>query len=204
MMKKISFLIVMSLFLVPALGQESVELLYEDFETSNRDWMEVNEDDHSRVIQNGKLRMVTAAKTYFWCGQHITTDKKKNFRIETEISFTKFKTGEAGVMWGGNDKDEKLYFFLLSPNGAWNYGVWSPSFFSYTGSKKSAVINKDLGTNKLKVERIDNRLKLYVNDTEVYTAKFPSTKGTLMGLVSGGGSHAAEADYFKVSEMPRE
>lgn len=57
-------------------------------------------------------------------------------------------------MWGGDDDKEKMYFFLVSPNGSWNYGVRSPSFFSYTGSQKSANVNKDLATNKLRAEKM--------------------------------------------------
>jgi hypothetical protein len=183
-------------------AQESIEVLSEDFETKKRDWNEVQDDEHIRLIENGKLRFATASKTFFWCGQDLDIDKKKNFRIETELTFVKFKSGEAGIMWGAED-EEKMYFFLLSPNGAWNYGVWSPSFFSYTGSQKSALIKKELGTNKLKVERIDNKVKLYINDVEVHSARFPSTKGTRMGLVSGGGIHNVDADYFTVTQMER-
>lgn len=198
----IVFLLIHCLF--PAKGQDANELFAEDFENNSRDWNELKREDHQTIIQNGKMLMTTRAKTYFWCGQDVLPDKKKNFRMETELSITKYKNGEAGLMWGGEGKDEKMYFFLLSPNGAWNYGVWSPSFYSYTGSQKSALVNKGLGTNKLKVERIGNKLKLYVNDTEVHTAKFPSTKGSLMGLVCGGGTLSVEADYFKVSEMLKE
>jgi hypothetical protein len=188
----------------PSSGQDAVEIFAEDFENTVRDWNEVKKDDHIRIIQDGKLTMATNAKTFYWCGQNIVPDKKKNFRMETELIFSKFKSGEAGLMWGDDSQGEKMYFFLLSPNGSWNYGVWSPSFFSYTGSQKTTVVNKGLATNKLKVEKIGSKLKLYINDVEVHSAKFPSSKGTLMGLVSGGGNHAVEADYFKVSELPRE
>ena len=107
-------------------------------------------------------------------------------------------------MWGGGDDKEKMYFFLLSPNGAWNYGVWSPLFYSLTGSQKSPHVNKGLATNKLKVEKVGSRLKFYVNDVEVHTARFAATKGTLMGLVSGGGVNTSEAGYFRVIEIAGE
>jgi hypothetical protein len=202
-MRKISISVLFSLCLYSLNAQDM--LFSEDFESKKNDWNELRDDDHERIIQDGKLIMNTASKTFYWAGQHLATDKKKDFRIETEISFVKYKSGEAGIMWGGDsNKDKKMYFFLLSANGAWNYGVWSPSFFSITGSQKSAAINKGLATNKLKVERIGNKLKLYINDVEVHTTKFPSSKGDLMGLVSGDGVHIAAADYFNVTEMVRE
>jgi|GEM_PF-4996517 len=203
-MKKIALLLVLNVCFLPAFSQEAVELLAEDFENASRNWNETKKDDHIRVIQNGKLVMVSGSRTYYYAGQSVFPGKKKNFKIETEISFTKFKTGDAGIMWGGGDKDEKMYFFLLSPLGAWNYGVRSPNFYSLTGSQKSAVVNKGLATNTLRVEKVGNKLKLFVNDVEVHSTRFPSTKGTLLGLVSGGGSHTVEADYFRVSEMEPE
>ncbi|HYC85137.1 MAG TPA: hypothetical protein VEB86_07935 [Chryseosolibacter sp.] len=176
-------------------------LFFDDFDNGGTTWNEVKKEDHERFVEGGKLHMNVASKTYFYAGQNIVPDKKQDFSIETEFTFSKYKSGEAGIMWGGGEKGEKMYFFLLSPLGAWNFGVWSPQFYSLTGSQKSSLVNKGLAINKLKIERIGNKLKLYVNDVEVHTTKFPSTKGQLMGLVSGGGIHSVEAEYFKVTKL---
>jgi hypothetical protein len=191
------------LFAFASHAQEN-QLFFDDFQSNTNDWKEVNEQDHERVIQNGKLMFNTGARTYYWCAQTVETEKKQDFSIETELTFVKWKSGEAGLMWGSDDKDDKVYFFLLSSNGAWNYGVWSPSFFSYTGSQKSPAINKGNATNKLKVAKVGGKLKLYINDVEVHSAKFPSTRAELKGLVSGGGNHIVEADYFKVTALAKE
>jgi hypothetical protein len=183
---------------------QNTDLMIEDFESNKRDWFTTVESDHERLIANGRMKLITASNTYYYTGQNVLPEKKKDFRVETELSFVKYKNGEAGIMWGDNDKGEKLYFFLLSPKGAWNFGTWSPQFFSMTGSQKSTAINKDLATNRLKIERIGSKLKLYINDVEVHSTKFPSTKGNFVGLVSGGGSHAVEADYFNVVELAQQ
>jgi hypothetical protein len=202
-MKKLAFLIFLNFCALRLLAQDT-DVMMEDFESNTRDWFTTVESDHERVISRGKMKMVTASNTFYYAGQNVLPDKKKDFRVETELSFVKYKNGEAGIMWGDDKKGEKLYFFLLSPKGAWNFGTWSPQFFSMTGSQKSTAINKDLATNKLKIERVGSKLKLYINDVEVHSTKFPSTKGTLVGLVSGGGSHTVDAEYFNVVELAQQ
>jgi hypothetical protein len=202
-MKRLSILIMLTFCLCRLYGQ-GTEILLEDFENTKRDWKETDEFDNTRVIQNGKLRMTTETSKFYWTGQYVMPDKKTDFSVEAELSFVKFKSGTAGLVWGDEKAGQKLWFFLLSPNGAWNFGTWSPKFFTLTGSQKSAVINKDLATNKLKIERIGSKLKLYVNDVEVHSTKFPSTKGNLVGVVSGGGDHTVDVNYFNVMELAKQ
>lgn len=200
-MNKIIASTLLTLLFFEAMAQEGNVLLAENFDNNALQWKLADRSDHFRTIGNGKMMLETRSKLFYWSAQSIDTDKKKDFRIETELSFTKYKGGQAGIMWGGSSDEDKVYFFFVCPDGSWNYGVWSPSFFSYTGSQKSDLVKKGLATNKLKLERVDNKLKLFVNDVEVHSARFPSTKGTNMGLVCGGGNIAVEADYFRVTEL---
>jgi hypothetical protein len=198
-------IITLSIFLCSLTGfcQDKI-LINEGFDDNSGNWSLADREEYGRKISDGKLIMTHRAKNYHWCGQKVVLEKKKNMKIETEISVTNYKSGQVGIIWGGSDDNEKICFFMISPGGTFNYGIWDPLFQSLTGSLRSDAIKKGIATNKLTVKKDGGRLRLYVNDVEVHSAKFPSGYGMNVGLVNGGGSIVAEADYLSVTELARE
>jgi hypothetical protein len=187
-----------------AFGQEAKIILEETFDNNFREWSLRDNDTYARNITGGKMLLVNRDNRYHWAGHSIIFDKKKNFRIETTLNVTKFKSGQTGIFWGGDEDYKKMCFFIISPDGTFQLGQWAPEFQSYTGSTKHAAINKGIGLNKVAMEKVGGKVKLFVNDVEVHTAKYNSGYGKHMGLFMGGGALTVEADYFKVTELPKE
>ncbi|HYG03453.1 MAG TPA: hypothetical protein VD927_13470 [Chryseosolibacter sp.] len=204
-MNRTSLLLCLLLVTLSARAQEVKELLGEHFDNNFRQWSEKDTDKYSRYIAKGKMHMVTKADYYHWCGHGIPVDKKKNFKIESEVTFTKFKSGVVGIIWGGSDDYKKIFAFTISPNGTYNYGQWAPKFQSFTGSLRSDAIKKGVGTvNKLTVQKDGRTLRLLVNDIEVHSTTFKKLYGNEVGLVAGGGVSTAEVDSFVFAEIDQE
>ena len=88
-MKKISITILfIMLIAVTASAQEVKELIGERFDNNFRQWSEKDTDKYSRYVAQGKMHMVSKADYYHWCGLGIPVNKKKNFKIETEVSLS--------------------------------------------------------------------------------------------------------------------
>ena len=200
-MKKLLCLLALLLITLYAFSQSS-EYMVDNFDDNSYRWPLSEKDEYSNEIAGGKMIMLNRTMRYHWYTQNVPTEKKKDFRIETEFTFTKFtKSGYAGILWNGSDDANKICFFMVSPDGTYNYGTWAPEFFSITGSQKSAAINKGLGTNKVAVQKSGGKVKLFINDVEVHSAKFPSVYGKNVGLITGGGAFVVESDYFRVAAV---
>jgi len=202
-MKKISISILFMLLVAyTASAQDVKELIGERFDNNFRQWSEKDTDKYSRYVAQGKMHMVSKADYYHWCGLGIPVNKKKNFKIESEVSFSKFKSGVVGIIWGGSDDYKKIFAFTISPNGTYNYGQWAPKFQSFTGSLRSDAIKKGVGSvNKITVHKDGRTLRLLVNDVEVHNTSFKKLYGNEVGLVAGGGVSTAEVDSFVFTEF---
>lgn len=188
-----------------SLVAQSRELLNESFDNNFRKWSLPDQESYSRSIANGKMKLVSRHDNYHWAGVGVPVNKKKDMKIEMELTFTKFKKGDAGIMWGCSDDYKKMYAFTVSPDGTYNFAQWAPKFQSFTGSMRSDAIKKDIGaTNKLTVIKEGRKLKLLVNDVEVHTGSFPSMYGNEMGVVAGGGSFVSEIDSFVITELDKD
>lgn len=200
-MKKIYFLLLILLVSQENFAQEFTSIFTEPFDNNLNKWSLRNEEEYTTSISNGKLKMVHRGDRYYYAGRTVTSDKKKDLRIEATLSFTKYKKGLAGIIFGCDDDYKNTYFFMISPDGTYTYGQWAPQFETFTGSIKSSAINKSLGaSNKLIVEKSGRKLKLSINGKEVHTDSFPKLYGKNMGIVGGGGNFTAEIDYLSVTQ----
>lgn len=200
-MKKIGFLVLLLLASQEIFSQEFTNLFSDQFDNNVNKWSLRNEEDYTTSIANGKLKMIHRGDRYYYVAKNVSSDKKKDLKIEANVIFTKFKKGNVGIIFGCDDDYKNTYFFMISPDGTYTYGQWAPDFQTFTGSVKSAAIRKDLGKhNKLLVEKSGRKIKLYINDKEVYSDSFPKLYGKNMGLVGGGGMFTAEIDYLSVAQ----
>jgi hypothetical protein len=200
-MKKLSMALVLFLYSLGGICQNSNMLFNEDFDDNLREWPVRQDKDYARYIANGKIVIECRKKNYSWFWRRISSlEKKKNIIIETELTTTEFTAGFAGVMWGGDDDHKEMLCFMISPDGLWNFGEYAPKFESFTGTVKSEAIKTGLATNTIRVEKKGSTVRFFVNDVEVYSGKSPKTHGINTGLVSGGGAITVQADYFRVTD----
>src|SRR5687767_7410312 len=139
-MKKILCATVLILITIYSFSQDAVVYMDDSFDDNSYKWPVSEKQEYSNEISGGKMIMTNRTKNYHWYLQSVDTEKKKNYKIETEFTFTHFtKSGYAGIAWGGSDDANKLCFFLVSPDGTFNFGTWAPEFFSLSGSQKSTA-----------------------------------------------------------------
>jgi hypothetical protein len=200
-MKKICIIFFILIAAQQSFSQDYVKVFSEDFNNNFNKWILRNNEEYTTTIANGKFKMVHRGDRYYYEGQTVVNDKKKDLKIEATVSFTKFKKGHAGVIFGCDDEYKNTYFFMISADGTYTYGQWAPQFQTFTGTLKSTAINKEMGANnKLMVEKVGKKLKLYVNGKEVHSDSFPKLYGKNMGVVGGGGNFTAEIDYLSVAQ----
>lgn len=194
--------LIVLLISTPLLAQEQRDLLNESFDDNSRNWSLVSEDDVDRRIENGKFYFTTRLSKHYWTGTSLAFNKKKNLRCDMTLSITRFKKGFVGMMWGGSDDYKSMYGFAISADGTFNFFRIDPLFQSITGSLRSTAINKEPGAvHKLSMVKEGNKLRLLINDQEVYSGKFPSPYGNHFGMVVGNGALTAEIDSLVVTEI---
>ena len=186
-MKKQAFLILcLILQTLASLGQFSVKIVNENFNSNMMRW-DIHKDENSEMaIQNGKY-MLSCLKE----GTAITSSievphlQSKNYSITA--SFLKLKgidDNGYGLVWGSMDANNE-FEFVISGNGQFKIIQWEQ------GNKTELVpwtysseINKwDFSKNILCIKNVNKVLKFYINETYIAAVEEMPTFGNRVGFV---------------------
>ncbi len=106
-----------------------------------------------------------------------------------------------GIIWGY--KDQTNYFsFKISSDGQYVVTAYNE------GSRKNLTdnwvdcvyIKKNNGWNKLKINKIDDKISFYINGHSIETFDFYSLGGNQMGFIVGE-KRKVKIDYLKVKQQ---
>lgn len=177
------------------------EILYDDFNKNKNNWEEGKNELHQKYVKSGFYHIVNHEDSSIaWNSIDVPIDVTQNFAIETSVSLSENKSGEAILIFGANNKTDDFYFFQIRDvdkkypiqigkreNGEWK-GVW-----------KKANINTKKKYNRLTIKKIGTKLNFLVNGIVIHTQEFESFFGKGLGLGCGGPQHAV-FDYIFVLE----
>lgn len=182
------------------LGQQK-EVLYDDFTKNKNNWEEGKSPNHQKYVKNGFYHIInTDLGSVTWNSIPIKIDQTQNFAIETSVSLSEAKEGEALLIFGENNKTNDFFFIQIRDvskkypiqigkreNGEWK-GVW-----------KNTKINVNKKYNRLTVKKVKDDLIFLINGVIIHTQKFEPFFGNGVGLGCGGPQHAI-FDYVLVLE----
>lgn len=197
---KSTLLSLLFLLCLPLFGQQK-EVLYDDFTKNKNNWEEGKSPIHQKYVKNGFYHIInTDPGSVTWNSIPVKIDQTQNFAIETSVSLSESKEGEAILIFGEDNKTDDFFFIQIRDvskkypiqigkreNGEWK-GVW-----------KSAKINTQKEYNRLTVKKIKDEMIFLVNGIIVHTQKFEPFFGNGIGLGCGGPQHAI-FDYVLVLE----
>jgi len=157
-----------------------------DFEGSECDWPEPPEIAHLRAgCVDGEYQILL--KQPYGNGFVIaTTLPTPDFALVTDVRFATNNGGAAGLTFGNRTTDE-FYNFLIWPSPG-VFGLYRQNWQPVISWRSDAAINVYPATNRLKVEREGNTIRLYANGHLLDTVNDSSIQTNSIGVYSE--SHA--------------
>jgi len=174
----------MSLTATPDKMTVGPKVIFEErFDDNSRDWFQSNEKTGS-IESVGNAYLISSKTGWLYSTQKVDVRMDGNFSIETKArKLAGVDNYGYGLIWGLKDK-ENYYSMLLFRDGA--FGV-----IKATGGQISWLIPdtnttsafKVGSTNTIKVEKVENRLRFYINDLYVGNLPFEPFFGNRVGFI---------------------
>lgn len=195
---KLKLLIINFLFFSSfAFGQNIPLLFDEDFNDPNSGWNIEDDDESETYMKSGNFYMYNKTKSsYYFYWNSYDFEMDKDFMLETDITLTYGKEDDyAGVIFCGYGVDD-AYSFSLSMDGKYRVAVNEDGEMEGKW-EKTDVIKPKGQTNKIKVEKINNRLSFYINGTLVRSTKYQGSFGDDFGFILSS-SAKAYSTFYKI------
>jgi len=186
-MKVLTIIVFLSVLFGMATAAEAQEqILFEDDFTDNRnDWYQVDSEDCTIKVENGKYVFDHKREEGYWLTwKNTQIDQHKDFRIETTVDKVDGANNYAyGIVWGLKDVDN-FYQFAITGNGYYVHGkLEDDTWHKIIDWAESPHINQENATNTLSIQKVGNQVKFYVNDQYVNEAEFGEFFGDNIGFV---------------------
>lgn len=195
---KLIILIVLNGFFTITVSAQDLKLIFnEQFRDNSNKWQTVDNDDLFESIEKNKYYIHTLNPQFANRAEiKIELLESENFKIESKI--TKLDGEESkfyGLTWGANY--DNYYAFLISESGLFVVLEHSNGQNKYIQKWQRFAANKAKAKNTLKVERIENELLFYINDTKVSSTAYKRFFGKRIGFFSSP-TLLLEIDHLKI------
>jgi len=171
----------------------------DNFNNNKKKWKLVDNDFQKIVIDDGLLIVeVFDDEADAYIVNDFKADLTANFVLECE--FTKYE-GETGVgfLWGFENEQNYNRFLITTRDQEFNAVTYRNGEVEWISDWTfSEAINLDYQTNKLKIEKKNNRIELYANDQLLTTISDTEMFGNQVGFFVGGTS-VFEIDNFSIT-----
>ncbi|MCF6242430.1 MAG: hypothetical protein L3J74_13910 [Bacteroidales bacterium] len=186
MNRKLTFLLILSLFSLNTGAQISTVVFNDEFLNNQNNWYISNTPEGLTKIDNGRYLMEGKM-----LGKAITStvpvnlEDINNFKISTEITkITGIDDNGFGLVWGSSDPNNE-FEFLISGNGQFKVIEWrngeSKDLIPWTFN--SGINRWDNSTNRLRIVKKGAILKFYINDYYVARIMALPNFGNKIGFV---------------------
>ncbi|MFN8258731.1 MAG: hypothetical protein U0W24_23790 [Bacteroidales bacterium] len=190
---------------VLAVGQLSVKILNENFNSNMMRWQIQQNDNSTMAIQDGKYNIAGLKEgTAITSTIEIPNIQPSEYKVTASLMKIKgIDDNGFGIIWGGVDPNTE-FEFVISGNGQFKVIQWDQ------GNKTdlvpwtySTTINKwDFSKNLLSIIEYNSIFKFYINETYVAAVKSTSTPGNRVGFVVNENIQI-EADFIIVENLTR-
>lgn len=182
------------------LSQSDIPIYADEFEDNADKWASKRkEGSYDQQILDGYFRYeVMAEKTsYTKWNNRMFLDQDKDYIFETAVKFDASSSSALlGMAWGRAEKGGKQYRFGFSPKGNFRVDYYNGSSYVAVTDWKGAGINLNAFT-KLKIKKIGEAYKFYINDKVVAIEKNLKGFGPIAGFVVPEQS-IAHVDYIRI------
>ncbi|HVW96771.1 MAG TPA: caspase family protein [Mucilaginibacter sp.] len=187
------------LVMLTSAGAYSQSLVYYNaFGNGESSWRNYDDQLSHAQIAGGKYYLTHKQHTSTVVAQEVPVDFSRDFAVQTTFSRVSGLTNyPAGLTFFGQDA-LNLYFFCTAASGSFEIGKFDHGQTSLLVNwTPSTAIIQGNASNKLRVEKLKDREKFYINDVQV--AELPSLQpfGNHFGPVVME-SQTAAFDYLKV------
>ena len=180
------YLIFIFLFLGIASANAQTILYQENFDRESKDWPYFDSPDLTNKVENGVFKF-TYKKAAVHAAKFVSTEPSKtiNYSIETAVEHLKGVDNFGyGITFGAKDVNN-LYFFGISANGSFTlYSFANAKYTNIINWTPSVFIYRTAGfKNKLKVEKRNNKIYLFINGQVVGNIDAPAFFGDKCGVM---------------------
>jgi predicted GH43/DUF377 family glycosyl hydrolase len=186
-----------------AFGGGSCPISYNDnFSDPSSGWPIRDNSYRKYAYTNGEYQILVKTPESGWL---VTPGAKaRNFSLEVSARRTSGLEGEYGIVFGINDDWSHFYEVIIDDAffSIWKYqGDFSP-LVNWT---YSPAIVRGIAWNRIKIERYDHTISLYINDSNVANVNDYSPEWGRIGLLAGSPPNAtndARFDDFYLTPYP--
>ncbi|MCF6213735.1 MAG: caspase family protein [Flavobacteriaceae bacterium] len=171
------------------------DVIFNDkFNSNLNDWAVADNENATLSVKNGYYNFKHKRDKLGWTSSKtIKINESKDFEIEADIKkVAGIQNNGFGIIWGRKDSDNEFQFFI-SGDGSYYIKYYEDNELNVI--KKwtvSSYINTGNGaTNKLKIRKIGNQYKYYINDNFVTQGDAVSFFGDRIGFIIYGNQSIA-------------
>jgi outer membrane protein OmpA-like peptidoglycan-associated protein len=202
-MTRINRFISTAIFLLSGLqllAQENI-LYYDDFKDYS--YFPTGELDGCNVqVKDGKyaIGMSDDNTSSFCLMAPFKLDPAKDFSIDANIRQTSGSSRHFfGLLWGSEDP-ENNYCFVINSEGQFLIAGYQKSRLTTIGEGvASATIHAIQIPNRLKIDKVADKIRFYINDSLVFSALFQPFLGTGIGFQTEN-NVSVEVDYIRICQ----
>jgi hypothetical protein len=156
---------------------------FDDFSDKGTHWPQSEDDSGLTNYEKGEYRIrVDKPSMYLW---GLAGKEYSNVRIEVQID-TKFAVegGEAGIICRYQNPNS-FYFFVIRPDGYYSAHKMDDGKNQIMYFEKDGAINIGESENIMKIECVEDKLRMYVNEELILEIQEGEYKRGDVGLIAG-------------------
>lgn len=217
-MKNITFLLLVSLgFFLQSCSKDDdttsskeIVLYQTNFDQNDGQWWEGSNATGSGSFNNGQywltsISSVTNKSTIGAVFSAATGTTAVETSIKPELLNNQTNYGEGGIIFNhkGNGSNYSYIGFFIAYDGYWcinKYNSVTQNWTPYADWTLSGVVRKN-DFNKLRIERASDKIRFYINGTEVYSMTTTSDLTLDQTGLWADAYSRIKADYFKAIEL---
>lgn len=161
-------------------------ILFEGFNNNNNKWNSSDKSEADVFVSGGNLTINHKRSSGGWAPTiYKYVNSSRDFSIEAQFKkISGVQNNGFGLVFGRKDNDNENRFFI-SAGGSYivNYDENGQRKYLKNWTKSSAIRKGNYSQNTLKVTKIGNTMKYYINGTLVYTSYTTKYFGNRVGFI---------------------
>ena len=173
-------------------------ILFEGFNNNDNKWTSSSNSSADVYVSNGNLTINHKRTSGGWAPTiYKYLNSSRDFRIEAQFKkISGVQNNGFGLVFGRKDNDNENKFFITA-NGSYiiNYAENGQRTYLKNWTKSSAIKTGNYAQNTLRVDKIGNTYKYYINGSLIYTSYSKKYFGNRVGFIVYD-QQKVEVDYL--------
>jgi len=171
----------------------------EDFNDNINDWLVDNNPQWAFQLKNGKYILESKNGGSWITSKPIQVNTDLDFKIECQVEkISGVDNFGYGLIWGAKDVNNR-YDFIIAGNGQYLISKFLVPKYEAINKYKSWIfshlITKFNSRNKLTIQKVDNKMKFFINDKVVDEIPFQPFLGPFIGFIINSGEDTIKVAF---------